>query len=65
MSGQNDHDYWLKAFLATLRGIAMDWYINLAAQYMVSWNELKKAFQKEFKLLGDDNEIVAKIYNTR
>lgn len=64
-NGQDDRDYWLKAFLATLRGIAIDWYTDLDAQYKTSRNNLKKAFQEEFKLLCDDNEIVAEIYNTK
>lgn len=31
----------------------------------MGWTELKKAFQEEFKLLRDNNETVAKIYNTK
>lgn len=64
-NGQDDQEYWLKAFLATLRGIAIDWYTNLNAQHKTTWSNLKKAFQEEFKLLRDDNEIVVEIYNTK
>lgn len=55
----------MKAFPATLRGIAIDWYTNLDAQHKTSSSNLKKAFEEEFKLLRDDNEIVAEIYNTK
>lgn len=32
---------------------------------MATWDTLRKSFEKEFCLLQDDNEIVAKIYNTK
>lgn len=63
-NGQDDQDYWLKAFPTTLQGIAIDWYTDLDAKHKMQWSELRKAFQDEFKLLRDDNEIVAEIDNT-
>lgn len=63
-NGQDNRAYWLRAFLATLRGIAIDWYTELEATHKNTWETLKKAFKEEFKLLKD-NQIVAKIYNTK
>jgi len=48
-----------------LRGVAIDWYIELDQASRNTWEKLKKAFEEEFKLLRDDNEIVPEIYNTR
>lgn len=43
----------------------IDWFPDLEMGQTSSWEYLKKAFQEEFKLLRDDNEIVAGIYNTK
>lgn len=50
-SGQMNKDYWLRAFPTTLWGIAIDWFIKLDDEYIVSWDALKKAFKAKFKLL--------------
>ena len=63
--GQNDAVEWLKAFLATLRGIAIDWYMDLEAGKKNTRNNIRTTFEEEFRLLRDDDEIVTKIYNTR
>lgn len=54
----------MKAFLATLHGATINWYTNLAYEENATWAALRKAFEVEFKLLRDDNEVVAEIYNT-
>ena len=64
-NGENDSNEWLKEFPATLRGIAIDWYANLDAGKKNTWDNLRGAFEEEFKLLRDDDEIVIEIYNTR
>lgn len=62
---QEDEDHWLRAFSATLHGIAIDWFMNLLDGKKHSWKELRKTFEEEFKLLRDDKEIVAEIYKTK
>lgn len=65
VNGQDDQDYQLKAFPATLWGISIDQYTNLENKHKAGWTELKKSFQEDFKLLRDDNKIVVEIYNTK
>ena len=55
-----DHDEWLNQFLATLQGVAIEWYSDMDKAKII-----KKAFHAEFKLLWDDNEIVTEIYNAK
>ena len=62
---QNDVVEWLKAFPATLRGIAIDWYTDLEAGKKNTWNNIRIAFEEEFRLQRDEDEIVTEIYNTR
>ena len=57
-------DYWLKAFLTTLQGMVIDWYTKILATQRTTWNNLKGAYEAEFRLLQEDNEIVDEIYNT-
>lgn len=64
-NGEDDEDNWLKAFPATLRGIAIDWYTDLPITSKDTWKRLAKAFEEEFRLLRDDDEIVVEIYNTK
>ncbi|GLJ23905.1 hypothetical protein SUGI_0454230 [Cryptomeria japonica] len=64
-NGVTDQDEWMKQFPATLRGVAIDWYSDLDKTGVTTWDELKKAFEKEFRLLRDDNEIVSEIYGTK
>lgn len=47
-----------------MRGIEIDWYTDFPATQKTTWVDLKKVFQAKFKLLRDDDEAVAKIYNT-
>lgn len=64
-NGQDDKAIWLRSFLATLRGVVIDWYTKIDQASWNIWESLKKAFEEELKLLGDDNKIVAEIYNTK
>lgn len=64
-NGITDEDVWLKAFLATLRGIAIDWYTDLPSSARTTWKDMKKAFEEGFRLLRDDDEVMAEIYNTK
>ena len=63
--GVTDQDDWLRQFLATLRGIAIDWFTDADPTQINSWPNLKKEFIAEFRLLRDDNKIVADIYSTK
>ncbi|XP_059073473.1 uncharacterized protein LOC131045104 [Cryptomeria japonica] len=56
---------WVLQFPATLRGVAIDWYSDIDKQKVTTWANLQKEFQAEFRLLRDDNEIVAEIYSTK
>ncbi len=58
-NGITDEDDWMRQFLATLRGIAIDWFTDTNPQKLNSWDNIKKEFLAEFKLLRDDNEINA------
>lgn len=62
VTNQND---WVQQFLATLRGVAIDWYSDVDKQKVATWANLQKEFTKEFRLLHDDNEIVTEIYSTK
>lgn len=55
----------MKAFFATLWGVVINWYMDLADIEKATWDAPRKAFEEKFKLLRDDDEVVAKIYNTR
>lgn len=48
-----------------MREAVVDWYSGVDKTNLTTWAELKKEFQKEFKLLQDDNEILTKIYGTK
>lgn len=65
VNGQDDHDYLLKAFPTTLWGIAIDWYTDLDVKDKAGWSELNEAFEEEFRLLRDDNKILAEICYTQ
>ena len=43
----------------------MDWFTDIDPNKINSWQNLKKEFIAEFRLLRDDNEIVADIYSTK
>lgn len=43
-SAQDDPDQWLRAFLATLRDSAIDWYSELDQAQRATWRVLKQAF---------------------
>lgn len=62
---QDDKEIWLQSFPATLQGVVLGWYIKIDQASINTWERLKKAFEEEFKLLHDDNEIVTKLYNTK
>ena len=46
-------------------GGTIDWFIDIDPQKLNSWDNIKKEFLAEFKLLRDDNEIVDEIFNTK
>lgn len=56
---------WVRQFLATLRGVAIDWFADADPQKLTNWVGVKKEFIIKFQLLLDDNEIIAEIYNTK
>lgn len=64
-NGIIDTNEWVRQFPATVRGVAIDWFVDTDPQKLTNWVEVKKEFTNEFQLLHDDNEIVAKIYNTK
>lgn len=64
-NGVTDQDEWIRQFPATLREGAIDWYSDIDKTGLTTWDDVKKAFQIEFQLLRDDNEILAEIYNTK
>ena len=64
-NGVTDEDEWVRQFPATLRGVAIDWYSDMDPQKLTTWGDVKKEFIAEFRLLRDDNEIVAEIYSTK
>lgn len=55
----------MRQFSATLWGIAIDWFTDTDPQKLNSWDNIKKEFLAEFKLLWDDNEIVVEIFFTK
>ena len=65
MNGITDTNEWVRQFLATLRGVAIEWFADTNPKKLTSWAAVKKEFITEFQLLRDDNEIVAEIYNTK
>ena len=48
-----------------MRGVAIDWFADADPQKLTTCAEVKKEFIAEFRLLRDDNEIVAEIYSTK
>lgn len=60
-----DRDEWVQQFPATLRGVGIDWYSDTNKNKIGTWENLEKEFKAEFRLLQDDNEIVAEIYGTK
>lgn len=60
-----DADEWLHQFPASLREVAVDWFSDTDKAKISTWDDLKKEFQAEFRLLWDDNEVVAEIYNCK
>ena len=64
-NGVTDADDWVRQFLATLLGVAIDWFSDTDPQKLNTWENVKKEFIAEFRLLRDDNEIVAEIYSTK
>ena len=64
-NGVTDQDDWVRQFLATLQGVAIDWFSDVNTQKLTSWPNVKKKFIAEFQLLRDVNEIIAKIYSTK
>ena len=56
---------WVWNFLATLWGVAIDWFTNTNLQKLNTWDNIKKEFCEEFQILRDDNEIVNEIFNTK
>lgn len=64
-NGVTDQDEWVQQFPTTLREDAIDWYSDVDKQKLATWANLQKEFKEEFRLLRDDNEIVAEIYNTK
>ena len=59
-NGITNANEWVRQFLATLRGVAIDWFTDTDPQKLN-----KKEFLAEFQLLRDDNEIVGEIFNTK
>ena len=64
-NGVTDRDEFVRQFLATLRGVAIDWFADTNPQKLTTWVEVKKELITEFQLLHNDNEIVAEIYMTK
>ena len=60
-----DEDEWVRQFPATLWGVAIDWYSDMDPQKLSTWADVKREFIADFRLLRDDNEIVAEIYSTK
>ena len=60
-NGVTDADDWVRQFPATLLGVAIDWFSDTDPQKLNTWENVKKEFIAEFRLLRDDNEIVAEI----
>ena len=52
-------------FPATLRGVAIDWFVDADLQELSTWADVRKEFIAEFRLLRDGNEIVLEIYITK
>ena len=63
-NGVIEQDDWIKKFLATLWGVVINQFSNIAKMKMATWEDLKE-YQIKFWLLKDDNEIMAEIYNTK
>ncbi len=55
----------MNQFLASLRGVAVDWFSDMDKAKISTWDDLKKEFQAKFRLLWDDNEVVAEIYKNK
>ena len=64
-NGVTDVDDQIRQFPATLRGVAIDWFSDTSPQKLNTWENVKKEFIAEFRLLRDHNEIVAEIYSTK
>ena len=41
-NGVTDMDGWVRQFLATLRGVAIDWFANVDSRKLSTWAEIKK-----------------------
>ena len=60
-----DANEWLQQFPATLWGVVVDWFFDVDKAKINTRDNLKKEFQVEFRLLWDDNEVVAEIYSCK
>lgn len=58
-------DEWVQQFPATLQGVLIDWYSDMDKSKINTQDNLGKEFQTEFRLLQDENEIVAEIYSSK
>ena len=63
-NGVTDTNEWVRQFPATLRGVVIDWFTDTNPQKLNTWDDIKE-FCAKFQILGDDNEIVNEIFNTK